>query len=461
VVITGDIAAQQAIRFNIFQLNCTYTGADSGLNIGPKGFTGEKYGGGTYWDTEACCLYFYLGTQQSGVARQLLMYRYLQLGKARENAAKLGLRGALYPMVTMNGEECHNEWEITFEEIHRNAAIAHAVGYYTQYTGDRSYLEEYGIDVLAEIARFWASRVSYSDDKRAYVILGVTGPNEYENNVNNNWYTNRMAQWCLSYAAGCLRRMARDKKMLYAQVLLRLGLTEAETGRWEEIAGNIYLPYDAIRGIHLQQDGYLDKELMPASRLDPSELPLNRHWSWDRILRSCFIKQADVLQGLWFLNDDFTVEEKRRDYDFYEPMTLHESSLSACIHSILACEVGERGRAYELYLRTARLDLDDVNRDTGDGLHITSMSGTWMSIVYGFGGVRVRDGVLCMNPFLPGCWREYAFSLVFRKGLLRITVGQSGFSVKNTGDGPVTIKYGSGTADIGPNEQKTFCLEVL
>ncbi|MEC8692874.1 MAG: glycoside hydrolase family 65 protein, partial [Bacteroidota bacterium] len=206
IQIVGDDTAQQAIRFNIFQLYQTYTGDDSRLNIGPKGFTGEKYGGSTYWDTEAYCLPFYLGTATSDVARNLLVYRHNHLPKAIENAEKLGFTNgaALYPMVTMNGEECHNEWEITFEEIHRNGAIAYAIYDYINYTGDEEYMETYGIDVLVGIARFWSQRVNYSENKKQWVMLGVTGPNEFENNVNNNWYTNKMAVWCMQYAKDSL-----------------------------------------------------------------------------------------------------------------------------------------------------------------------------------------------------------------------------------------------------------------
>ena len=200
IKIVGDIEAQQGIRFNIFQLYQTYTGKNEKLNIGPKGFTGEKYGGATYWDTEAYCLPFYLKTAHSSVAKQLLMYRYNQLDKAIENAKKLGFKdgAALYPMVTMNGEECHNEWEITFEEIHRNGAIAFAIYNYIEHTNDYEYVKDYGIHVLIGIAKFWAQRFNWSEEKKAFVMLGVTGPNEYENNVNNNWYTNYIARWCMS-----------------------------------------------------------------------------------------------------------------------------------------------------------------------------------------------------------------------------------------------------------------------
>jgi len=211
IEISGDVAAQQAIRYNIFQLNQTYTGEDERLNIGPKGFTGEKYGGVTYWDTEAYCIPFYLATQSPNIARNLLIYRHQQLGKAIENAAKLGFTNgaALYPMVTINGEECHNEWEITFEEIHRNGAIAFAIYNYVRYTGDQDYIWSHGLEVLIAISRFWAQRVNWSAERQQYVMLGVTGPNEYENNVNNNWYTNRIASWCLEYTLDCLNKLAQ------------------------------------------------------------------------------------------------------------------------------------------------------------------------------------------------------------------------------------------------------------
>ena len=425
IVISGDASAQQAIRFNIFHMNSTYTGDDTRLNIGPKGFTGEKYGGSTYWDTEAYCIPFYLSTSDESISRNLLVYRHNHLEKAKENAKKLGLKGALYPMVTMNGEECHNEWEITFEEIHRNAAISYAVYNYVNYTGDESYLHEYGFDVLVETSRFWVSRSNYNPQKDAYMILGVTGPNEYENNVNNNWYTNTMAAWNIEYTiqvAQILREKYADR---YNELVKNLQITDEEIAQWQDVVNKMYKPEDKELGIFLQQDGYLDKEQILVKDLPKEDLPLNQKWSWDKILRSCFIKQADVLQGLYFLNDRFDLETKKRNFDFYEPRTVHESSLSPCIYSIIAAEIGYEEKAYELYLRTARLDLDNYNNDTDDGLHITSMAGTWMSIVHGFGGLRVVNGILSLNPFIPKAWEQYSFKIVFRNHLMKVTVKQN------------------------------------
>jgi maltose phosphorylase len=358
IVIEGDVKAQQAIRFNIFQLNQTYSDDDSRLNIGPKGFTGEKYGGSTYWDTEAYCIPFYMSTKDKNVARNLLIYRYNQLDKAIENAEKLGFKdgAALYPMVTMNGEECHNEWEITFEEIHRNGAMVYAIYNYVNYTGDLDYVASHGMEVMIAIARFWKQRSSFSSVKNKYVILGVTGPNEYENNVNNNWYTNYLAKWCLDYALENLAMLQEKYPQDYARITEKTNFSEEEVENWKKVSELMYFPYSEAHEVYLQQDGFLDKELINAEHLPKSERPINQHWSWDRILRSPYIKQADVLQGFYFFEDHFSQEELTRHFDFYEPLTVHESSLSPCVHSIIASKIDRPEKAYEMYLRTSRLD---------------------------------------------------------------------------------------------------------
>ncbi len=443
IKIEGDVAAQQGIRFNIFQLNQTYTGEDESLNIGPKGFTGEKYGGVTYWDTEAYCLPFYLSTAPQQVARNLLIYRRKHLEKAIVNAEKLGFKNgaALFPMVTINGEECHNEWEITFEEIHRNGAIAYAIYDYINYTGDKEYLAPQGFEVLLAISRFWSQRVNWSEDKQKYVMLGVTGPNEYENNVNNNFHTSYMAVWTLKFTLEVIEYLKQEFPYLYEEMIPKWKFNELqETERWHDIIEKMYFARDEKRGIYLQQDGFLDKDLTPVAELPEEELPINQNWSWDRILRSPYIKQADTLQSLYLFQEDFTSEELKRHFDFYEPLTVHESSLSPCVHSILAAKIGYQEKAYEMYLRTSRLDLDDYNNDTEDGLHITSMGGTWMSFVMAFGGMRVVNGKLTFNPFLPKSWKSYGFRINFggahlevkKQGSLFIIINHSDTDVKAT-----------------------------
>ena len=424
IYIDGDTASLQAIRFNIFHLYQTYTGKNPKLNIGPKGFTGEKYGGATYWDTEAYCLPFFLKTAKSKVAKQLLLYRYNHLSKAIDNAKKLGFNdnAALYPMVTMNGEECHNEWEITFEEIHRNGAIAYAIFNYERFTGDLTYIPEMGLEVLIAISRFWAERVNYSENKKAYVILGVTGRNEYENNVNNNWYTNYLAQWCLQYTTKEILKIKKMHPQHWNRIKEKVSWQESEIDKWNQIGTQIHFPRHPENDIFLQQDGFLDKTIIPASSIDKSERPINQHWSWDRILRSPFIKQADVLQGLYLFEENFDYEFIKKHFDFYEPLTVHESSLSACVHSILASRLGRIEKAYSLYLRTSRLDLDDYNKEVEEGLHITSMAGTWMSLVQGFGGVRIINDQLHIDSILPKSWEKYNFKINYRNTSINVEV---------------------------------------
>jgi maltose phosphorylase len=461
VMIEGDMAAQQAIRFNIFQLNQTYTGKDERLNIGPKGFTGEKYGGSTYWDTEAFALPFFLKTADQKVAKNLLLYRYKHLGASIKNAGKLGFKdgAALYPMVTMNGEECHNEWEITFEEIHRNGAIAYAIFNYIRHTGDYSYMAEYGLEVLIGISRFWSQRATWSADRKKYVILGVTGPNEYENNVNNNWYTNTLAVWTMTYTISNLRRIRQEEPEKFRALMKKTNFElDRETIRWQKIIDNMHFPYYGARKVFLQQDGFLDKELMPASDLRASERPINQHWSWDRILRSCFIKQADVLHGMYVFEDKFDTETLKRNFDFYEPMTVHESSLSACIHSILASRIGSIEKAYELYLRTARLDLDDYNHEVGDGLHITSMAGTWLAIVEGFGGMRITDDKVKVNPLIPEQWKSYSFHARFRGVLFLVRVTRDEVMISNLSDKLLKINLAGTEYEIAGSEYKSIRL---
>ncbi len=433
IVIEGDVASQQAIRFNIFQLNQTYRGDDPRLNIGPKGFTGEKYGGASYWDTEAYCLPFYLAGHSAKVAKQLLLYRYHHLDKAIENAAKLGFDGgaALYPMVTMNGEECHNEWEITFEEIHRNGAMSFAIWNYVNYTGDQDYLRTHGFAVLLGVARFWQQRVQWSEHRGAFVMLGVTGPNEYENNVNNNWYTNYIAAWCMRYARDVGFWIKTNHSEDWESLTKEYAIDEAQVFEdWQSIPEKIYFPTIPDTRIFLQQDGFLDKEQLTVGDLPDSQRPINQKWSWDRILRSVFIKQADVLQGIYFFGRDFNLETQAENYDYYEPKTVHESSLSPCVHAILAARLGRMNDAYGHYLRTSRLDLDDYNKEVHEGLHITSMAGTWLSVVEGFGGFLVNGGKPHFSGQLPVAWTGLTFKVNFRSRLLEVAISNEGTNVK-------------------------------
>lgn len=427
VSIEGDPEVQQGIRYNIFQLHQTYRGDDPRLNIGPKGFTGEKYGGNTYWNTELCCVPFFLLSTPKEITKNLLIYRYNHLSKAIDNARKLGFKdgAALFPQVTNNGEECHSEWEITFEEIHRNNIIVYAIAQHAILTGSMDYIACYGLEVMIAVSRFWSQRVSFSQPKQKYVILGVTGPDEYENNVNNNWYTNYSCIQCLRMTLRFLEIIEREYPERYAHICRTTRFDRAEESkRWKEIIEQMYLPEDAERGIFVQNDGYMDKVLESADSIPAEERPINQHWSWDRILRSCYIKQSDVLLGLYLYYFNFDTQTVRRNFEFYEPMTVHESSLSPHIHATLAARIGEVEKAYRLFVHATRLDLDDYNNEAHQGLHITSMPGAWLAIVRGFAGMQVQSDMLSFSPVVPQKWNSYSFKVNYRGRTLHLRIGK-------------------------------------
>lgn len=288
-------------------------------------------------------------------------------------------------------------------------------------------------------------------------MLGVTGPNEYENNVNNNWYTNTIATWTLEYTIGAIEKIKRNTPGTFKEISEKLRFDEhAEVTKWKDIIENMYYPVSEEYGVFVQQDGFLDKDPMSVDELDPARRPLNQYWSWDRILRSRFIKQADVLQGLYFLEHRYTVDTIRKNYEFYEQWTVHESSLSPCVHSILASKIGERDKAYDLYLRTARLDLDDYNKEVDEGLHITSMAGTWLAIVEGFGGMRIHNGVIHFAPLIPRQWNSYSFHARFRGNLLNVRVNKASVEIHNQSPNKLKVDVYGKEHMIGPGDKKNI-----
>ncbi len=332
-------------------------------------------------------------------------------------------------MVTANGEECHNEWEITFEEIHRNSAIAIAIRNYVDFSNDQEYLYEMGLEILIAISRFWSQRISYSSSLNQYVILGVTGPNEYENNVDNNWYTNYSAKWCLYFTRKSLKQVEENSILDFKRIISKTDFKMSELERWSTIEKNIYLPFSENLDIYIQNDGFLNKELIPANEIPIDQRPINQNWSWDRILRSPYIKQADILQGFYFFEDDFSKESLKKHYDFYEKYTVHESSLSPCIHCIQSLKLDYIEKAYDYFLRTARLDLNDYNKEVQEGLHITSMAGTWMSMVYGFAGLKISENRLSFTPRISNNWEEYSFRINFRNRVILISVSNKSTTI--------------------------------
>ena len=435
-------AEQQGIRFCSFQLAQTYNGGSMRHNIGAKGLTGEAYNGHAFWDTEACCLPFYLFTNPDA-ARNLLQFRYNTLPMALERAKMLDCTGACYPIATLNGDEACALWQHASLQLQPSTAVAYGIWHYVHLTQDEDFLWECGAEMLLQIARFMASRVEKSSRTGKYGYYGVMGPDEFHMMVNNNAYTNYMGKRTLAYAAQVLADMQCKQPAAYAALAEKTALAPDEPACWQHIADNMYLPQDET-GLIEQHDGYFDLPHTDINAIPVSEFPLYSHWSYDRIYRSDMIKQPDVLMFLYLYNSSFTQEEKRTNYEFYEPRTIHESSLSPAIHSILAAELDKMDEAVRFFGYATRLDLDNYNRNTREGLHITSIVMAWANIVYGFAGLRSDGDQLIFAPRLPERWKTLTFSVMYRGRVIRICmeVDQTHFRLEQ-GEPLTVLIYGT------------------
>ncbi len=434
-------AEQQGIRFCIFQLAQTYNGGSMRHNIGAKGMTGEAYNGHAFWDTEACCLPFYL-LSNPAAARNLLMFRYNTLPQALERAKMLDCKGACYPIATLNGEEACALWQHASLQMQPSTAVAYGIWHYVHLTGDEEFLWQYGAEILLQIARYLFSRAEKGSLTGKYGYFGVMGPDEFHMMVNNNAYTNYMGKRTLAYAAQTLRRMKAEQEKTYKVLAAKTQLDENEISAWQRMADEMYFPMGE-NGLIEQHDGYFNLPHTEIDSIPVSEFPLYEHWSYDRIYRSDMIKQPDVLMILYLYNSSFSEEVKRVNYEFYEPRTIHESSLSPAIHSILAAELGKMEDAVNFFGYATRLDLDNYNRNTREGLHITSIAMAWANIVYGFAGLRSDKEKLSFAPHLPPRWKKLSFSIMKRGSVIRVSMEQAGTSFRiDQGDAVDVDVYG-------------------
>lgn len=411
-------AEQQGIHFCSFQLAQTYSGGSIRHNIGAKGLTGEAYNGHAFWDTEACCLPFYLFTNPKA-ARDLLMFRYNTLPMARNRARMLDCKGACYPIATLSGDEACSLWQHASLQLQPSTAVAYGIWHYMRLTDDRAFLWSCGAEMLLEISRFLASRAACGNETKKYGFYGVMGPDEFHLMVNNNAYTNYMGMRTLLYTAEVLAQMEKEEPEAYAKLKEKTSLKEDETARWKEIADNMYMP-KTEDGLFEQHDGYFNLPHTDINSIPVSEFPLYEHWSYDRIYRTDMIKQPDVLMMLYLYNSSFSAEVKRVNYDFYCERTIHESSLSPAIHSILAAELGKTDEAVDFFGYATRLDLDNYNRNTREGLHITSIAMAWANIVYGFAGMRSDGELLKFAPLMPKRWKRLSFSVMYKGRVIKI-----------------------------------------
>lgn len=408
VEIEGDPENQQGIRFCVFQLIQTYGGRGKGHNIGAKGLTGEFYNGHAFWDTEICCMPYYLFTNPKA-ARALLDFRVKTLPQAVERAKMLDCEGACYPLATLNGEEACTLWQHASLQLQPTTAVAYALWQYVAVTDDVDYLYHEAFEMLMQIAVYLASRVEQNPQTGEYGYYGVMGPDEFHMMVNNNAYTNYMGKKTLEFAA---------------ETAIKAKQTDAyPVNRWQEIAEHMYLPR---RGDLIEQhDGFFSLPHLDIHSIPAEEFPLYHHWSYDRIYRTDMIKQADTLMLFLLWGNDFTQEEKRAGFEYYEPRTIHESSLSPSVHSILAAELGMLPEALQFFGFATRLDLDNYNRNAGEGLHMTSIAAAWQNIVQGFAGLRIEETGISLMPCLPEGWTKLAFTLRWRGSVLRITARQA------------------------------------
>ncbi len=423
IQVDGDPAAQQAIRFNLFQI-IQATGRAEGAGIPAKGLTGKGYEGHYFWDAEIYVLPFLIYSAPR-IARNLLKFRHSYLDKARERARQVNQKGALFPWRTINGEEASGYYAAGTAQYHINADIMYALKKYVDVTGDEEFLHGVGAEMLVETARLWADLGFYSERKGGkFCIHGVTGPDEYNTVVNNNTYTNLMAQENLWYAVKTVASLRDQRPEKFSALVHKTGLDMSEVEEWKRAADSMYIPFDEKMGIHPQDDSFLDKEPWDFKNTPPEKYPLLLHHHPLVIYRHAVIKQADVVLAMFLLGHDFSAEQKKRNFDYYDPLTTGDSSLSVSIQAIVAAELGYGEKASEYAWYGALMDLADVGGNVRDGCHIASMGGTWMAVVYGLAGMRDCDGHVSFRPRPPVKLDGLRFPLTIRSQLLEVDINR-------------------------------------
>ena len=459
IVIEGDELNQQGIRYCIFQMHQTYHGARKGTNIGAKGLTGEAYSGNAFWDTETYCLPFYIFNNIEA-ARNLLEFRYMTLEEAKKRARALDCEGAFYPIATISGKECCSLWQHASLQLQASTAVAYGIWLYDKIVGDDSFLYGKGLPMLVEICRMLVTRGDWNADRTEYGYYGVMGPDEFQMMVHNNCYTNYMGKVTLQYTLKVLESLKSKDNMKYDRFLEKAGLSRGECNTWSIIAEHMHIPYDERTKLYEQHEGFFKLPHIDIDKIPVEEFPLYHHWTYDRIYRNDMIKQPDVLMLMLLYNSSFTGEQLESNYNYYEPRCIHESSLSPSVHSILASQLKKHKKAYEYFGFATRMDLDNYNRNTSEGLHTTSIAAAWMNIVYGFGGLRSDGDGLVLNPSIPAQWTGYTFRICYQGDVIVVQVDKENvFLYTMNGrkinvrvyDNPVTVS-GSTTELVIPME---------
>jgi alpha,alpha-trehalose phosphorylase len=441
VEVGGDAELQQAVRFALFHTLQSGARAEQ-RSIPAKGLTGSGYDGHTFWDTEAFVLPVLTYTAPDA-ARDALRWRHATLDLARARAEVLGLEGASFPWRTIRGQECSGYWPAGTAGFHINASIAGAVIRYVNATGDQDFEREFGLELLVETARLWRS-LGHHDTHGRFRIDGITGPDEYSAIADNNVYTNLMAQRNLWGAAAAVERHPDRAR--------ELGIDPEETAGWRDAADAMLIPYDAELQVHPQADEFTEHGVWDFADTTEEQYPLMLHFPYYDLYRKQVVKQADLVMALFMRGDAFTADEKARNCAYYEPLTVRDSSLSACIQSVVAAEVGHLDLAYDYFAEAALLDLGDIHHNTRDGIHLASLAGAWIAAVSGFGGVRDHDGALTFTPRLPGALDRLAFRLCFADRRLQVEVGHREARYTLLEGEPLEITHHGKAITVTPDE---------
>jgi len=431
IEIVGNDEDLQGIRYCSFMLNSTYHGYNDMNNLGAKGLTGEAYSGHAFWDSETYCLPFFLFNNLEA-AKDLILYRYHTLEEARKRAIDLDCRGACFPIATLNGEEGCTLWQHASLQFQPSTAVSYALFHYYNITKDLDFIKKYGLELLKDINQFLVDRGQFSQDGSKFSYYGVMGPDEFKMMVNHNTYTNVMAKFSFDFFLQLLDDLKDDSELLALKQ--KLAISEDYLATLKNRSEKMHILYDDKTKLYEQNEGFYDLPHIDLHKIPREEFPLYSHWTYDRIYRGDMIKQPDVLMFLFLFNSHYDLDVKRANYEFYEPKTIHESSLSPSIHSIFASELGKHEEAINFFGYASRLDLDDYNNNTNEGIHLTSMAAAWMNIIYGFGGFRSDGLIFKIAPTIPARWKSYTFKLTINETLIKVKVDHE--RVQVTLEGP-------------------------
>lgn len=438
IEIDGDPDVLQGLRFSDFQTYQSYHGENSDLNALCKGLTGEVYFGWVFWDSEIYSHRLMMFVDPAA-AKNLLLYRYNRLPQALERAKQLDCEGARFPFATITGTEDSGTWQHVDLEIHADMAVAYAIWHQDKIYPDKPFLYHEGIEMLLQICRFMASVGGWSPIHGDFGFYGVMGPDEFHMMVNHNCYTNVMGKKAFEFTFSVLDEMQREAPAEYQLVISKTGVKPDELEQWKKMAAKMRILKDDSSGVFEQHAGYFDLPHVDIQKMSIDQIPIYKNWAYVKIFRHNMIKQPDVLNLMYFYSQDYTLEEKRANYEFYEARTIHESSLSPSLHAILAAELGKMDEAYKFFAYGARMDLDDYNRNTEQGLHVTSAAGVWASMIFGFGGMRTDGDVLIFNPTIPEQWKSYRFRVYYQGAKIEVIVDQENVKFQVINGPSVTI----------------------